>query len=71
MPAVEKLEQDYAGRLKIIKVNAVENRMLCAKLRVLSLPTFLVYKDGTEVNRLMGDHLTRNHLVEAIDAAVI
>jgi thioredoxin 1 len=70
MPAVEKLEQEYAGRLKIIKVNAVENRMLCAKLRVLSLPTFLVYKDGIEMNRLVGDHVTKSHLLEAIAAVV-
>lgn len=70
MPAVEKLEGEYAGRLKISKVNAVENRMLCAKLRVMSLPTFLVYKDGVEMNRLMGDHITKSSLVEAINAVV-
>jgi len=36
----------------------------------MSLPTFLVYKDGIEVKRLTGDHINRNHLVEAIDAVV-
>ncbi len=70
MPTVEKLEQDYGGRLKITKINAVENRMLCARLRVMSLPTFLVYKDGVEVKRLVGEHVTRSLLVEAIDAMV-
>ena len=69
-PVVEQLEKDYAGRLKVAKLNATENRMLCAKLRVMSLPTFLFYKSGTELNRLTGDSLTKNELIEAISAAL-
>ena len=70
LPAVEQLEKDYADRLKVAKVNATENRMLCAKLRVLSLPTFLFYKNGTEINRLIGDNVSKDDLTEAITAAL-
>ena len=70
MPAVEQLEEDYAGRLKVAKLNAAENRMLCARLRVLSLPTYLFYKGGTEVNRLTGDDITKTDLIEAINAVL-
>ncbi len=70
MPAVEQLEKDYAGRLKVAKVNATQNRMLCAKLRVLGLPTYLFYKNGNEVNRLTGDTITESDLSKAIDAAL-
>ncbi len=70
MPAVERLEKDYAGRLKVAKVNAAGNRMLCAKLRVLGLPTYLVYKGGTEINRLTGDNITEGDLKKAIEAVV-
>ena len=70
MPAVERLEKDYAGRLKVAKVNATENRMLCARLRVLGLPTYLFYKGGTEVNRLTGDDITETDIIEAINAAL-
>jgi thioredoxin 1 len=70
MPAVEQLGKDYAGRLKVVKVNATENRMLCAKLRVLSLPTFLFYKGGTEVNRLLGENTTKSDLEKAITAVL-
>ncbi|GAI80768.1 unnamed protein product [marine sediment metagenome] len=66
MPAVEQLEKDYAGRLKVAKLNAAENRMLCAKLRVMGLPSYILYKDGTEVKRLTGDNVTENDLQEAI-----
>ena len=70
MPTVEGLEKDYIGKLKVAKVNAVQNRMLCAKLRVLSLPTYIFYKDGVEVNRLVGDNITKSDLIKAINAVV-
>ena len=70
MPAVDRLEKEYAGKIKVAKVNATENRMLCAKLRVLGLPTYLFYKDGTEINRLNGEHITESDLVDAIKAAI-
>jgi len=70
MPAVEELEKDYAGKLKVAKLNAAENRLLCAKLRVLSLPTFLIYKEGIEVKRLVGDNITESEIKEAIDAVL-
>jgi thioredoxin 1 len=66
MPFVEGLEGEFGGRIKVAKVNAVENRMLCAKLRVLGLPTFLLYKKGSEVTRLTGEQITRNDLTKAI-----
>jgi thioredoxin 1 len=71
MPIVEKLEKRYADRVKVAKLNVSENRMLCAKLRVMGLPTFLLYKDGKEVNRLSGETLAENDLIEAISAALI
>ena len=70
MPVVEGLEQNYTGRLKMTKVNAAENRMLCAKLRVLGLPTFLIYKDGVEMKRLTGEQIIKEDLIEAINAVV-
>ena len=70
MPAVDRLEKEYTGKVKVAKVNAAENRMLCAKLRVLGLPTYLFYKDGTEINRLSGEHITESDLVDAVKAAI-
>ena len=67
MPSVEALEQDYAGKLKVAKLNATENRMLCAKLRVMGLPTFLLYKKGVEVERLSGEDLTIKEVKDAVD----
>jgi len=70
MPAVYVLEKEYEGKIKVTKLNAAENRMQCAKLRVLSLPTFLFYKDGEEVERMTGDQITIEEIKAAVDKMV-
>lgn len=55
MPLVEQLSEQYNGKLKIVKINAQENRRLCVQLKVMSLPTFLFFNSGQEVDRLTGD----------------
>ena len=67
MPAVEELEKEYGNKLKVAKLNAEQNRMLCAKLRVMGLPTFLLYSDGAEVKRISGEGISKSDLKEAID----
>lgn len=65
MPAVESLEERHAGVLRLVKVNAPENREVCRDLRVAGLPTYITYREGEEVERLTGDPA-----VEDIEAAV-
>ena len=38
-----------------MKVNASENRDVCRELRVFGLPTYLLLRDGEELERLSGD----------------
>jgi len=71
MPAVDHLENEYTGKIKVAKLNAAAgNRMLCAKLRVLGLPSFLFYKNGVEVKRLSGAQLTKEDIREAIKSVI-
>ena len=55
MPKVEALTERYGEKVKITKVEAPKNRRLCLNLKVMSLPTFLFFKDGREVERLTGE----------------
>jgi thioredoxin 1 len=55
MPAVEKLEEEFGGRFTLVKVNAAENRQIARDLKVIAMPTFLLYRDGIEVARLSGN----------------
>ena len=67
MPSVDALEKEYEGKLHVGKINAAENRMLCAKLRVMSMPAFLFFKDGKEVKRLAAEDLTIDDIKSAVD----
>ena len=69
MPAMLELEQAYGGQVKLVKVNAPENRQVCRDLRVFGLPTYLLYRDGAEVTRLTGEP-TRAEIEAAVSELV-
>jgi thioredoxin 1 len=62
MPAVETLASERQGRLKVCKVDASQNRRLCLSLRVMGLPSFLLYNHGVEIGRISGENLTFQNL---------
>ena len=70
MPHVESLETTYGTRFKIAKVDASKNRRLCLNLRVLGLPSFIIYKDGKEMTRLSGETLTIGEIEAAMRNAL-
>ena len=70
-PAVEQMEKDFPGKLKVGKVNATGNRMLCARLRVMSLPTFILYRDGAEKARLTGENLKASEIRAAVERVLL
>lgn len=55
MPTVEKLEEERGGRFTLVRVNAAENRQIARDLKVIAMPTFVLYRDGVEVERLSGN----------------
>jgi thioredoxin 1 len=54
MPFVEKLADQFKDQLKVVKVNSMENRKLCIQLKVMSLPTFLLFRGSRELSRKTG-----------------
>jgi thioredoxin 1 len=63
MPEVEKLAEEYQGKVKFCKVNSKENRRLVVELKVMALPTFLFYKGGEVVAKLTGGEVTKENIV--------
>lgn len=70
MPWVESLAEHSRDVVKVVKVNSAENRRLCVDLRVLGLPTFILYRDGAELQRLTGDGCTPRTISETLRAHV-
>lgn len=53
-PIVERLAQDYAGRLKVVKVNVDEAPSISQRYGVMGIPTLLLLRGGREVARQVG-----------------
>ncbi|MDO8498471.1 MAG: thioredoxin [bacterium] len=53
-PVIEELKKELDGKLEIEEINVDENSAEAAKYGVMSIPTYVVLKDGKEVGRKVG-----------------
>ena len=53
-PILDDLAHQYAGRLKLIKVNVDNNPELARRFDATSIPTMVVLRDGIVANRIIG-----------------
>lgn len=53
-PIIDDIAKDYAGKLKVVKVDVDESGETAATYGVTAMPTFVVFKDGQEVWRRLG-----------------
>jgi thioredoxin-like negative regulator of GroEL len=53
-PAVEEIAADMAGQLRVGKLNVDENPATAARFRVQGIPALLVFRDGREIDRIVG-----------------
>ena len=53
-PALEELSEEYAGRVKIVKVNVDDNPDSPAQMGVRGIPALFLFKDGQVVSNRVG-----------------
>ena len=53
-PIVEELAGEYAGRLKVAKMDVDQNNATAARFNILSIPSLLFFKDGQVVDQIVG-----------------
>jgi thioredoxin 2 len=53
-PLVERLGNENAGRLKVVKLNVDEAPAIAARFGVQGIPLLVVIRDGSEADRLVG-----------------
>ena len=66
-PLLDELADEYAGRVKICKVDVDSNPETAAKFNVRGIPTLLVFKNGTVEATKVGA-LSKAQLVEFVDS---
>ncbi|HDQ13873.1 MAG TPA: thioredoxin [Sediminispirochaeta sp.] len=53
-PVLDEISQEYAGKVKVAKLDVDENGEIAAQYNVVSIPTLLLFKDGTVANQFVG-----------------
>lgn len=68
-PELEAVGQEYEGKAVVMKVNVDEQQQLASNYNVMGIPTLLLFKDGVEVERIVG-YRPRKDLMDAIDKVI-
>ena len=53
-PVIESLADQYEGRAVIGKINTDEEQALAMNFQITGIPTVIFFKDGKEIDRLVG-----------------
>ena len=53
-PIFEELKKEYSGKVEFVEINVDEDPATASKYGVMSIPTYVVEKDGKEVVRRVG-----------------
>ena len=53
-PVVEKLAEEYEGKVKVCKLNVEEGRKTAGTYQISGIPTSIIFKDGKPVDQLVG-----------------
>jgi thioredoxin 1 len=68
-PMVDELAGEYAGRLKVVKVNVDDNPMTPSRFGVRGIPNLLIIKGGEVKQQIVGA-VPKAQLVKAVDSAI-
>ncbi|AOZ96790.1 thioredoxin [Butyrivibrio hungatei DSM 14810] len=69
MPVVEKMAEVYDGKIKVGKINSDEENALAAKYGIMSIPSFLIFKNGEVVDSATGA-MPADALAKKLDAVL-
>ncbi len=67
-PIIDELADNYAGRVKVVKVNVDHARQTAAKFGVRGIPTLLMFKDG-QVQATQVGAIGKAQIAQLIDNA--
>jgi thioredoxin 1 len=65
-PVIEQLAGEYAGSVKVGKLDVDQSPNTAMKFGVMNIPTLIVFKAGEPVQRFQGVQ-SKNRLQEALD----
>ena len=68
-PVIDELAEEYAGRVKVVKVNVDDEGALALKYDVMTIPTVMIFKNGELLERVSGAY-PKAHFEEMLNKAL-
>ena len=68
-PVVEELAKEYAGKVKVVKMNVDDNPQTPARYSVRSIPNLIIFKNGEVKDQIIGA-VAKAQLAKAIDGVL-
>ena len=68
-PIVEEIASDYAGKVKVGKVNVDFNNQVAMQYGIRGIPALLVFKGGAVANQIVGA-VPKNNITEILDEVI-
>ena len=53
-PVVDEIAEQYAGKVKVVKLNTDENPNVASQYGIRSIPTLIIFKAGERVDTVVG-----------------
>ncbi|MHB8881690.1 MAG: thioredoxin [Thermodesulfovibrionales bacterium] len=53
-PTVEELAKEYAGKMKVAKLNTDDNPDIASNYKIMGIPTLIFIKDGKQIDQIVG-----------------
>ena len=69
-PTVAEIANDYAGRLKVVKLNVDENVNSAGRFNIRGIPTLLIFKGGQVAEQIVGA-VPKEQISKAVDRIVV
>ena len=63
-PIIEQIADEYVEKMPVVKVDIDQNRELAEEYKIMSIPTVILFKDGKEVQRLVGAKSSAEYISE-------
>jgi thioredoxin 1 len=68
-PIVEELSKEYAGKVKVCKLNTDDQPNAATKFKISAIPTLLFFKGGQVVEQIVGVH-SKSDIKKRLDSLV-
>ena len=68
-PIIEEISSDYAGKIKVGKVNVDFNNQVAMQYGIRGIPALLVFKDGAVANQIVGA-VPKNAITQILDEVI-